>query len=123
MILDTSVLIAIIQRQPGWEQHQRRLEEAALLRISAGTLQELLVVAHCRAILEPVEALLALLDPDVVPVDAHLARRALAVYQRFGKGLGHAAQLNFGDCFAAALAEREQLPLAFAGQDSTAAGF
>lgn len=123
MILDTSVLIAIIQRQPGWEQHQRRLEEAALLRISAGTLQELLVVAHCRAILEPVEALLALLDPDVVPVDAQLARRALAVYQRFDKGLGHAAQLNFGDCFAAALAEREQLPLAFAGQDFAAAGF
>lgn len=123
MILDTSVLIAIIQREPGWEQHQRRLEEAVLLRISAGTLQELLVVAHCRAILEPVEALLALLDPDVVPVDAHLARRALAVYQRFGKGLGHAAQLNFGDCFAAALAEREQLPLAFAGQDFAAAGF
>lgn len=123
MILDSSVLIAIIQRQPGWEHHQRRLEEAVLLRISAGTLQELLVVAHCRAILEPVEALLALLDPDVVPVDAHLARRALAVYQRFGKGLGHAAQLNFGDCFAAALAEREQLPLAFAGQDFAAAGF
>lgn len=123
MILDTSVLIAIIQREPGWEQHQRRLEEAVLLRISAGTLQELLLVAHCRAILEPVEALLALLDPDVVPVDAHLARRALAVYQRFGKGLGHAAQLNFGDCFAAALAEREQLPLAFAGQDFAAAGF
>lgn len=123
MILDTSVLIAIIQREPGWEQHQRRLEEAVLLRISAGTLQELLVVAHCRAILEPVEALLALLDPDVVPVDAQLARRALAVYQLFGKGLGHAAQLNFGDCFAAALAEREQLPLAFAGQDFAAAGF
>ncbi|MCS5691737.1 type II toxin-antitoxin system VapC family toxin [Cyanobium sp. FGCU-6] len=123
MILDTSVLIAIIQREPGWEHHQRRLEEAALLRISAGTLQELLVVAHCRAVLEPVEALLGLLDPDVVPVDAELAHRALAVYQRFGKGLGHAAQLNFGDCFAAALAEREQLPLAYAGQDFAAAGF
>lgn len=117
------MLIANIQREPGWEQHQRRLEEAVLLRISAGTLQELLVMAHCRVILEPVEALLALLDPDVVPVDAHLARRALAVYQRFGKGLGHAAQLNFGDCFAAALAEREQLPLACAGQDFAAAGF
>ena len=106
MILDTSVLIAIIQRQTGWERHQRALEEAPLLRISAGTLQELLVVAHCRALLAPVEALLALLDPDVVPVDADLARRALAHYQRFGKGLdkglGHAAQLNFGDCFAAA---------------------
>jgi len=78
---------------------------------------------HCRALLAPVEALLALVDPDVVPVDADLARRALALYQRFGKGLGHAAQLNFGDCFAAALAEREQLPLADAGEDFAAAGF
>ena len=123
MILDTSVLIAIIQRETGWERHQQALEEAPLLRISAGTLQELLVVAHCRALLAPVEALLALLDPDVVPVDADLARRALALYQRFGKGLGHAAQLNFGDCFAAALAEREQLPLAYAGEDFATAGF
>ena len=78
MILDTSVLIAIIQREPGWEGHQQRLEEAPLLLISAGTLQELLVVAHCRAVLEPVEALLALLDPDVVAVDADLARGAVA---------------------------------------------
>jgi ribonuclease VapC len=70
MILDTSVLIAIIQRQTGWERHQQALEEAPLLRISAGTLQEILVVAHGRALLAPVEALLALLDPDVVPVDA-----------------------------------------------------
>ena len=106
MILDTSVLIAIIQRETGWERHQQALEEAPLLRISAGTLQELFVVAHCRALLAPVEVLLALLDPDVVPVDADLARRALALYQRFGKGLdkglGHAAQLNFGEDFAAA---------------------
>jgi ribonuclease VapC len=123
MILDTSVLIAIIQRETGWERHQQALEEAPLLRISAGTLQELFVVAHCRALLAPVEVLLALLDPDVVPVDADLARRALALHQRFGKGFGHAAQLNFGDCFAAALAEREQLPLAYAGEDFAAAGF
>ncbi|MFO0119178.1 MAG: PIN domain-containing protein [Cyanobium sp.] len=56
-------------------------------------------------------------------MDADLARRALALHQRFGKGFGHAAQLNFGDCFAAALAEREQLPLAYAGEDFAAAGF
>jgi ribonuclease VapC len=109
MTLDTSVLIAIIQRQTGWERHQQALQEAPLLRISAGTLQERLVVAHCRALQAPVEALLALLDPDLVPLNANLARRALALNQRFGKGLGHPAQLNFGDCLAAALAERELL--------------
>jgi len=67
--------------------------------------------------------LLELIDPDVVPVDADLGERALAIFQRFGKGQGHPAQLNFGDCFAAALAERDQLPLGYIGDDFTQAGF
>lgn len=45
MILDTSAVIAIIQREPGWQQIRSQLEQAPLLRNSAGTLQELLVVA------------------------------------------------------------------------------
>jgi ribonuclease VapC len=91
--------------------------------MSAGTLQELLLVAHCRGVLEPMRTLLDLVDPDVVPVDADLAERALGIFQRFGKGRGHPAQLNFGDCFAAALAERDQLPLGYIGDDFTKAGF
>jgi ribonuclease VapC len=116
-------VIAIIQREPGWQQIRSQLEQANLLRISAGTLQELLVVAHCRGVLEAVEELLLLLDADVVPVDEDLARRACRIFQRFGKGQGHGAQLNFGDCFAAALAEREQCPLACVGEDFRSAGF
>ncbi|MCU0529046.1 MAG: type II toxin-antitoxin system VapC family toxin [Cyanobium sp. Prado107] len=123
MILDTSLLLAILQREPGWERHQERLELAEVLRISAGTLQELMLVAHCRGVLAPMQALLDLLDPDVVPVDADLAHRGLGIFQRFGKGQGHPAQLNFGDCFAAALAERDQLPLAYLGEDVAQAGF
>jgi ribonuclease VapC len=73
--------------------------------------------------LEPAEALLLVLDPDVVPVDGALARRAALLFRCFGKGQGPAAQLNVGDCFAAALAEREPLPLAFARGDFSAAGF
>jgi len=123
VILDSSVVLAILQQEPAWESQLARLQEAETLRISSGTLQELLIVAHCRGLLEPVEQLLERLDADMVPVDAELARRALAVYQRFGKGQEHPAQLNFGDCFAAALAERDQLPLAFVGEDFAAAGF
>ena len=123
MILDTSVLIAILQRESGWQHHRAQLEQAPRLLLSAGTLQELLVVAHCLGVLEAMEALLQVLDPDVLPVDAALARQAVRLFQRFGKGQGHAAQLNFGDCFAAALAEREQMPLAFVGDDFRAAGF
>ena len=91
--------------------------------MSAGTLQELLLVAHCRGVLEPMQTLLELIDPDVVPVDGELAERALGIFKRFGKGQGHPAQLNFGDCFAAALAERDQLPLGYIGDDFTKAGF
>lgn len=124
MILDTSVLIAILHRESGWQHHRAQLEQTPRLLLSAGTLQELLVVAHCRGVLEAMEALLQVLDPDVVPVDqAALARQAVRLLQRFGKGQGHAAQLNFGDCFAAALAEREQMPLAFVGDAFRAAGF
>jgi uncharacterized protein with PIN domain len=59
---------------------------------------------HCKGLLEAME-------------------RLLQVFQRFGKGQGHTAQLNFGDCFAAALAEQEQLPLACSDEDFRAAGF
>jgi ribonuclease VapC len=123
VILDTSLLLAILQREAGWEQHQQTLERAEVLRMSAGTLQELLLVAHCRGVLEPMQTLLELIDPDVVPVDGGLAERALGIFKRFGKGQGHPAQLNFGDCFAAALAERDQLPLGYIGDDFTKAGF
>jgi len=75
VILDTSLLLASLQRGPGWERHQQALEAAEVLRLSAGTLQELLVVAHRRGVLEPMRTLLELIDPDVVPVDAALAER------------------------------------------------
>jgi ribonuclease VapC len=123
VILDTSLLLAILQREPGWELHQQTLERAEVLRMSAGTLQELLLVAHCRGVLEPMQTLLELIDPDVVPVDGDLAERALGIFKRFGKGQGHPAQLNFGDCFAAALAERDHLPLGYISDDFTKAGF
>jgi len=123
MILDTSAAIYIIQRQPGWQQIRSQLEQENLLQISAGTLQELLVVAHCRGVRPAVEELLLLLDADVVPVDEDLARRACQIFRRFGKGQGYGAQLNFGDCFTAALAEQEQFPFACVGEDFRIAGF
>ncbi len=67
--------------------------------------------------LEAVEELLLLLDADSVPEDAHLARRACRICQRFGRGQGQGARLDSGDCFAAALAEREQFTLAWVGED------
>lgn len=45
------------------------------------------------------------------------ARLARAAYRAYGKGTGHPAELNFGDCFGYALAKAEAAPLLFHGQD------
>ena len=57
------------------------------------------------------------LDITIEPVTAHQARIARDAYRRFGKGRGHPARLNFGDCFAYALAKAFDEPLLFVGQD------
>ncbi|WP_241681261.1 type II toxin-antitoxin system VapC family toxin [Pseudactinotalea terrae] len=56
----------------------------------------------------------------IEPVTAELARLARAAYRDFGRGSGHRAQLNVGDCFADALASRSGEPLLFVGDDFSA---
>ena len=57
------------------------------------------------------------LDIVVEPLTAHQATIAREAYGRFGKGTGHPARLNFGDCFAYALAKAFDEPLLFVGQN------
>ncbi len=56
-------------------------------------------------------------DIRLVPVDEVQIRIAREAYRDFGKGSGHKAQLNFGDCFAYALAKAMNEPLLFKGSD------
>jgi len=56
---------------------------------------------------------------SVAPVTARQARIARAAYRDFGRGSGHPAKLNFGDCFAYALAIERDEPLLFKGDDFT----
>ena len=53
----------------------------------------------------------------IEPVTAHQATLAREAHRRFGRGSGHPAKLNFGDCFAYALAKYLDEPLLFVGQD------
>ena len=53
---------------------------------------------------------------ETVPVTVAEAQRVAAAYTRWGRGL-HRAALNFGDCFAYALAKERQCPLLFIGND------
>ncbi|MEO3997516.1 type II toxin-antitoxin system VapC family toxin [Mesorhizobium sp. CAU 1732] len=54
---------------------------------------------------------------DIVPTSESDAVAGIAAHMRYGKGSGHKAKLNFGDCFAYALAKSRNLPLLFKGDD------
>ncbi|MDR9402074.1 MAG: type II toxin-antitoxin system VapC family toxin [Halothece sp. Uz-M2-17] len=113
MILDTSAVIAIALREQGWEHIYQQAIQAPQLLISSGTLQELLIVAVHKGILAEVRSLISYLDLDYVAVDQDLAFKAVEIYQQYGQGGNHPAQLNYGDCFAVALSWVHQIPLLY----------
>lgn len=53
----------------------------------------------------------------IVPFDAAMFDAAIDAFARFGKGRGHPAKLNFGDCLSYAVARTHMVPLLFKGND------
>lgn len=119
MIVDTSAIVAVGNNEPPTQQVLDALADAPDLKMSAGTLLELFVVVDNSAnpiVAGSTESLLADANVEIAPVTAeqvHLARQA---YRDYGKG-NHPAGLNFGDCFAYALAKQTREPLLFVGND------
>ena len=120
MIVDSSALIAILRQENDAAIFAKALETACARRISAGTyIETALVIDGSR---NPVSSRALddlLLEASFViePVTATQARIAREAYRDFGKGSGHPAKLNFGDCFAYALAKELNEPLLFKGED------
>lgn len=120
MIVDTSVLVSILFREADSEAFKRELVGTSALSISAGNWLELHVVLVRRSrseLLVPAERLLKVLGIRVVAVSVEQVEIARRAYLRFGQGAGHPAKLNFGDCFAYALAEATGESLLFKGND------
>ena len=122
MIIDTSVLVAILKGEQGAENLARTiLNDHA--RMSAGSLVEMMcVLARSREPSTPrrAEQLLEVLSIEVMPVSIDQARLAGAAYRTYGRGTGHAAGLNYGDTFSYALAIDLNEPLLFVGTDFAA---
>jgi ribonuclease VapC len=120
MIVDTSVLVAIVREEPDGPLYAAAIEESTVNRISAGTYLEVSIVidrARDPLVSRRLDEILAegaLVIEPVTPSQARIARDA---YRDFGKGSGHRAGLNFGDCFAYALASEMSEPLLFKGDD------
>ena len=120
MIVDSSALLAILRAEPEALRYARAIENTASRRISAANFLETAIVIDgsrdpiaSRRFDELIHAAGIAVEP-VTPEQARIAREA---YRDFGKGSGHPAQLNFGDCFAYALAKATGEPLLFKGDD------
>ena len=116
IVVDTSALMAIAQDEPEADAFRKVLAVEVEVLISAATVAEAMVVAGRRNLAEQMTRLIDGLGPRVIPVTAASAARVANAYARWGKGV-HPAGLNFGDCFAYALAEEYGCPLLFVGRD------
>ena len=118
MVVDTSALVAILFREPEAELFEVTIGTAAEPVVSAVAVVELGMVALGRRGFTPaeVEDRLRQWGLSIQPVTATGARLALDTFARYGKGR-HPASLNFGDCFAYALAKERGEPLLFKGGD------
>jgi ribonuclease VapC len=120
VIIDTSALIAILRDEPEASACAEAIVSAAARRLSAANYVEIGAVidrAGDPLASRRVDELLAVSAIAIEAVDEAQARLAREAYRDFGKGSGHPAQLNFGDCFAYALAKARDEPLLFKGED------
>src|SRR5262249_51794116 len=107
MILDASAVIAILRQEPEAADFARAIEKAPSRRISAVNYVEAAIVidAEKDAIASRrFDDLIQKAGVEVSEVTAKHAQVAREAYRQFGRGCGHPAKLNFGDCFAYALA-------------------
>jgi ribonuclease VapC len=120
MIIDTSALLAILRDEPQALSCAKAIENTASRRISAANFVEAAVVIDLSR--DPVASrrfddLIKEARLVIEPVTEAQAKIAREAYRDFGKGSGHPAKLNFGDCFAYALAKATGEPLLFIGND------
>ena len=125
MFVDASALVALVAQEAAHQLIAKRLNEAttpitsaiaifeatlALRRIDGGS------VAEVERFLG---RLLQAFGIEIVSIAEAESREALAAFARFGRGQGHPARLNLGDCFAYACAKTRDVPLLFVGEDFT----
>lgn len=119
MVLDTSALLAILFDESERHAFSEAIEAAPHRRLSAANFVEASIILESRHGAEGVRALDRLLKTagvEIVAVDSDQAHAAREAFRAFGKGR-HSAGLNFGDCFAYALAKDTGEPLLFKGDD------
>jgi ribonuclease VapC len=119
MVIDTSAIIAVLIDEPYAPRIAGAIEAASLRLLSAANLLEASIVIEGRSGAlggRDLDLLIYRTGTEIVPVDQDQAEIARDAWRRYGKG-HHPTGLNYGDCFAYALAKSRRLPLLFVGGD------
>ena len=123
IVIDSSAIVAIFRQEDDAESYARRIATDHDPVMSAANLVEISIVLRGLKAIAP-ERAERWLDDFIVaagiriePVTTDQAKAARAAHRQFGKGTGHSAALNYGDCFAYALAKSMEAPLLCKGND------
>lgn len=120
MIVDSSALIAMLTNEEDGEALARLLDGPEIVRMSAASYLEtaIMIDSHRDAVLSTtLDDMILDSEITIEPVTVEQARIARQAYRDYGRGSGHPANLNFGDCFSYALARDKREPILFKGDD------
>lgn len=121
MIIDSSAVLAVLFGEADAETYEKGIAAASPCRMSVANVLETSIVVESRggeAAGHELDVFLERAGIELIPVTTEHLEVARRAWRRFGKG-NHPAALNFGDCFAYALAKVENEPLLFKGNDFT----
>ena len=121
IVIDTSAILAVVLKEPEGASCLAAMIASTDCLMSAANLLEARMVLHARdpANIPDFDLFLKQFRMRIEPVTEAQSDLAFAAFRKFGKGMGHPAGLNFGDCFAYALARTLGCPLLFKGNDFT----
>ena len=126
MFVDTSVVVAILAGEPDAAYFAAKLESAPTklsaphVVLEASMRLATLLGVDPRRAEAAIAELFAEAGIEQVAIDAEDGREAVAALAAYGRGRGHPARLNFGDCLSYACARRREVPLLFKGEDFSA---
>ncbi len=119
MIVDSSAVLAILFGEPDARRHAAAIMAAHPCRMSVASVLEASIAVERRGgdtAVHDLDMLLERAEIELVAITVEHLKAARYAWRRFGKG-NHPAALNFGDCFAYALAKTTGEPLLFKGED------
>lgn len=122
MFIDTSVIVAILSKEPDATEFANQIEAAEGLTSALAILESAMILST-KLGLDPVvvetriQAFLHEARIKLAPMDAATASLAVKAFADYGKGRGHPAQLNLADCLSYACARAQGVPLLYKGKD------